>query len=153
MRVLFLDIDGVLNNSSFRSEFGDFDSNKVRLLLKIVKKTSCIIVISSNWKLGPIDSIKDGIRLRKFENSLTENESSLIIDSIIGITDDIDMYDRAVEIHAWLTNAEDEGMVIDSWCAIDDLPLNLIDAHFVQTNDDIGLTESLADIVIQNLIR
>jgi hypothetical protein len=146
MKILFLDIDGVLNNSSFRGEFGDFDPSKVRLLLDIIVKTNCNIVISSSWKIGPMDNIINGIKI-------SLKESSLIVNSIIGATKDIDMYDRAVEIKLWISDAENDGMIIDKWCAVDDLPLNLSDDHFVQTNDDIGLTEYLTDIIIDKLME
>lgn len=56
MKLLFLDIDGVLNN--YRSDLvlgydktvDNLDPIAVMLIQKIVKETDCIICLSSNWR-------------------------------------------------------------------------------------------------------
>jgi hypothetical protein len=56
MKLLFLDIDGVLNN--YRSElvFGreksvdTLDPVALKLVQKVVKETGCVICLSSNWR-------------------------------------------------------------------------------------------------------
>lgn len=47
MRVIFLDIDGVLNNQQSPYQI---DEKRVKRLAKIVHKTNAKIVISSNWR-------------------------------------------------------------------------------------------------------
>ena len=61
-KVLFLDVDGVLNSETyFQSDYckkrnraderlSMFDDRKVKLLSKIQKATNCTIVMSSTWK-------------------------------------------------------------------------------------------------------
>jgi hypothetical protein len=56
-KLLFLDIDGVLNYSSYfkADEFKEnkkklYDSKKLDLLKEIVDKTNCTIVMSSSWR-------------------------------------------------------------------------------------------------------
>lgn len=61
-KVLFLDIDGVLNSETyFQSDYckkrnraderlSMFDDRKVKLLSKTQKSTNCTIVMSSTWK-------------------------------------------------------------------------------------------------------
>jgi len=50
VKVLFLDIDGVVNNEHTRKKFGDFitlDPARVALVQRIVRNTGCEIVLSS----------------------------------------------------------------------------------------------------------
>jgi len=54
VKVLFLDIDGVVNNEHTRKKFGDFitlDPARVALVQRIVRNTGCEIVLSSSWRL------------------------------------------------------------------------------------------------------
>lgn len=59
-RVLFLDIDGVLNSEAWYrarpdgpwSESREFDPEAVWILHAIVAMTGCEIVISSSWRIG-----------------------------------------------------------------------------------------------------
>lgn len=54
--VLFLDVDGVLNDEpylrsrSWRGAYGMIDRAKVDLLNGIVERTGCLIVLSSAWR-------------------------------------------------------------------------------------------------------
>ena len=53
MKVIFLDIDGVLNTPSSESRCGEYigiDDEKVKKLKKIVEKTKAEIVLISTWK-------------------------------------------------------------------------------------------------------
>ena len=55
MRIIFLDIDGVLNCSDSKSRCGSFigiDNKKVKLLKQIVYETEAKIVLSSSWRTG-----------------------------------------------------------------------------------------------------
>lgn len=53
MKVVFLDIDGVLNTPSSKSRCGEYigiDDDKVKRLADIVKRTNAQIVLISTWK-------------------------------------------------------------------------------------------------------
>lgn len=57
MKVLFLDIDGVLNSSAWAERHGDgwnrrFDPLAVERLERILRETGCAIVVSSSWRVG-----------------------------------------------------------------------------------------------------
>ena len=54
-KIIFLDIDGVLNSESyFKNKIaGVIDPECVRRLNRIIKETDADIVISSSWKLSP----------------------------------------------------------------------------------------------------
>ena len=54
MKVLFLDIDGVVNNKRTEKSFGGFmaiDPAMAALVQRIVRNTGCEIVLSSSWRL------------------------------------------------------------------------------------------------------
>ena len=56
MKIIFLDIDGVLNSAAYRSQLGMryfseiIDRRKMPLLQKIVKETDAQIVLTSTWR-------------------------------------------------------------------------------------------------------
>ena len=55
MKIIILDIDGVLNCSESKSRCGSFigiDNKKVKLLSQIVYETGAKIVLSSSWRVG-----------------------------------------------------------------------------------------------------
>lgn len=57
MRVIFLDIDGVLNSREFfrnrplTQELNEIDEEKVKLLQQIVQATNAKIVLTSTWRI------------------------------------------------------------------------------------------------------
>ena len=62
MKVIFLDIDGVLNCKNSKSRCGYFlgiDNNKVKRLQKIIEATGSKIVLCSSWKGGWSKDHKD----------------------------------------------------------------------------------------------
>lgn len=58
MKVIFLDVDGVLNsrdwlvNNRVRTE-NSVNQEKVKLLMEIVQKTNAEVVLSSTWRYIP----------------------------------------------------------------------------------------------------
>lgn len=51
MKIIFLDVDGVLTYSAYRNkDTSDIDIEKVKLLKKICDETDARVVISSSWK-------------------------------------------------------------------------------------------------------
>lgn len=57
VKVLFLDIDGVLNSRAWAEKRGPegfriFDPEAVAQLRRIVQQTGCQIVVSSSWRVG-----------------------------------------------------------------------------------------------------
>ncbi len=62
MKIVFLDIDGVLNNTKILKQrldarstlrFGPFDPESVRCLNELVDRADAQIVLSSSWRNGP----------------------------------------------------------------------------------------------------
>ena len=150
-KVLFLDIDGVLNsnfwNDSHQREISDgtlVDAEKVKLLSMLVKNTNAKIVLHSGWKYWFDQDLKP---LRsEAENLITLFEGEELF--LQGVTPDHATEEvrrskkfslvKAGEILAWLAEHGD----VERWVVIDDLDLHNaeIEAHQVKTDPNVGLT-------------
>jgi hypothetical protein len=150
MKVIFLDVDGVLINDIFDG----ISIEAVDVLASVLQITDASIVVSSSLKsdIGPDSNfIKDLF-------SASEESAKIIYKAIVGITptfscsfdnivvDDINYVGRSGEIMSWIENNE-----CDNWVAIDDLSLNLPTNHFVKTNARIGLTSDVGEELIEKL--
>ncbi len=151
MKVIFLDIDGVLNsnfwNDTHQREISDgtlVDEEKVKLLASLVKRTSAKIILHSGWrfwfdaKLQPLRAeaerlvellAKEGLSLDGLTPDLTTEE--------IRRTKKFSLV-KADEILAWL-KLHDE---VEGWVVLDDLDLHKcqVELHQVKTDQRIGLT-------------
>ena len=86
MRVIFLDIDGVLTTYSYHNpDTNNINPDKVQILSQIVKRTGAKIVLTSTWKMGyDKDSGKKEDYYKVLENILAQYGLE-----IFDITDDI----------------------------------------------------------------
>lgn len=52
MKVIFLDVDGVLNSNQRRLEIGgeSLEEEKVKLLSMIIRRTGAVVVLHSGWR-------------------------------------------------------------------------------------------------------
>jgi len=115
MKVVFLDIDGVLNSYQYLSRtsmedagiYNELDPQKVNLLQKLVVQTGASIVLSSSWR----ESFENMKPLDFFARNLLEalSEHRLSISSMTPLLSG----KRDEEIRQWLTcNTEVERFVI-----------------------------------------
>lgn len=143
MKVIFLDVDGVLNYRGCKARCKGFlgvEPEKVVLLKQIVDATDAKIVLSSTWRLGYNKDQKGyhGFR-RHLEKRL--NEYGL---SVYDVTEDISAYKRGAEIRLWLAQ---HGKEVKRWVVLDDeyfgdFTEHKIKSHLVQTDMYAdGLTE------------
>ncbi|MBO5287071.1 MAG: hypothetical protein J6B34_02995 [Clostridia bacterium] len=112
MKVIFLDIDGVLNSRRYDltrgGDDGNIDKTRLPLLKEIVDKTGAKIVLSTTWRTN----------WDKDESKLTEKGKELrstLLEyglEIYDKTPDIDLNERPKEIMAWLEKNEVDGFVI-----------------------------------------
>lgn len=155
MKVLFLDVDGVLNSNAYRA----YDDATKRLgmapehvaeLHRIVVATGCKIVVSSMWRLGGI-----GPGSRFWEAMSAASPNSTILDAMIGSTPcKMSNYWRRNEILWWLRdNPEPERFAI-----LDDEPAFILSGpddpfapNLFATDHYTGLTPEIADRVIAYL--
>lgn len=154
MKIIFLDIDGVLNNHKYLTinrfikdeECNDIDESKVLLLKSIVKKTNAKLVLSSSWK-------------RMFDEQLSpRTESAAKIINILS-KNGLFLLDKTAdlnkkkgdEIRKWLAEHQDS---VDRFVILDD-DLNSnwgeLTPYLIKTSYYIGLTEVLVNCAVQKL--
>ena len=129
-RVIFLDVDGVLNsnvwNDSHQREISDgtlVDREKIKLLSMLVKRTNAIIVLHSGWKYWFDQDLKP---LRHEAENLAklfgQEELSIVDKTPDHSTEEIQRNRKfslvkASEIMAWLAEHKD----VVKWIVIDDV--------------------------------
>ena len=147
MKVIFLDIDGVLNSEDFLKNNPNqaIDKSSVSILKNIVDKTGADIIMSSGWRLWFDDNMmpEDGYSqclydiLCEFKIGLSGKTPDFSTEEIR--TKKTFSHVKAKEIIAWLNEHE----IVDKYVVIDDLDLNNeeIKAHLIRTNGQVGITE------------
>lgn len=131
MKVLFLDIDGVLNTASFLRAHGDFclaiDPEKFQLIKEIVESTGAFIVLTSSWR-EHWEKEEEKCDASGLEiNRIFHRHGLSIFDKteFLGTS-------REEEIEAWLSLHPE----VKSFVAIDDMVLDseVLRGHFVKTS-------------------
>lgn len=152
MKVLFLDIDGVLNNDETTdktpSGFTGVDMILVQRLQHLIEATSAKIVLSSTWKE---EWNKDKHLCHPDGQYLSEKlkDCGLIIED--KISDGV-LSHRGLQIKEYL----DKHKHITSYAIVDDFNFDFADVsdlkrHFIQTNKSIGLTDEDVNCLISIL--
>jgi hypothetical protein len=145
MRIIFLDIDGVLNSSKFIKRLGkswtgaQIDPEAVSILNEIIRETEAKIVISSSWRIV--------FSLERINSILNDNG---FVGEIIGETPRVDWepYSRGNEIQMWLDSNPD----IESFVIIDDYSdMGELIKFLVQTKTDDGLLKKHIPLIIKLL--
>jgi len=159
MKIIFLDIDGVLNSvesmqkNHGKIKFSDIpDKKHIDCLNHIIEKTNAKVVISSTWRTG-ISSIY----MWRFLSVLGFNGD------IIGSTPKLDSY-RGTEIMCWLKEHESKLVKYadSSWCTWkepvesfvildDDSDMESLLPYLVKTSNRYGLTMVEAEKAIEIL--
>ena len=142
MKVIFLDVDGVLNCIHSKSRCGGFvgiDNDKVKRLRKIVEATSAKIVLSSSWKNGWEKRYKeDQDELANYLDRKLKREGLRIIDKT---TESNSSYRGEGIIH-WVGEHD-----VDTFIMLDDeefdyvtcgISSRLVKTSFYDFYDDIG---------------
>ncbi len=161
MKVIFLDIDGVLNAED---DFGENKPNphfsyhrgisneKLYRLKEIVEQTSAKIVLVSSWKVGYEKYLKDneneiGLYLiSKFkEVGLQIFETTLKYDTDKGES-------RGIEVALYLIDHKEitNYIVLDDDERIDYEKFNVL-PHLIKTSPETGLTDTIKDKAIKEL--
>lgn len=152
-KILFLDIDGVLNG---HDDLGAYSINPkcVDQLNYILMCTEAKVVLSSSWRHLIISG---EMTLRGFE-VLLRSHGVQLSDGLLGHTRSefrtlyeasLDGDSRDREILDWLK--ENRGNELILYVALDDMPLPLLGPRHVQTDPYIGLTEEDASKAIELL--
>jgi len=136
MKVLFLDIDGVLNTTSTELPIWGYEQELVDNLNYVIKKTGAKIVLSSTWRI-----------IEEARNFIT-NEMG--IDFMDVTPTKFSSCIRGHEIQLWLDNNPEitNFVIVD-----DDNDMGKLLPYLVKTDDDYGLTKSIANKIIKKLNR
>lgn len=135
MKVIFLDVDGVLNTYEYlnrgdeaeKKVYGEIDIRKVRLLAEIVRETGAEIVLSSTWRADFDDQMQP-----LYEN--VEMFLKAFSDcglTILDKTKDLDG-ERSEEVKEWLSRHPET----DSCIILDDYPYKWMELsdRWIQTD-------------------
>ncbi len=153
INVIFLDIDGVVNifdaeenHKTYRDEFGHlFKKECVQHLRNIIEKTGAKIVISSIWRLGGLQEMKDMWKKRDLPGE------------VIGITprffvkegDELHSCPRGFEIKEWFNKAKliNKDLKVDNYVILDDDCDMLYEQrnNFVKCDNSVGINQNVED--------
>ena len=167
-KVIFLDIDGVLNTKYWYSQkdrnapqdqYGyAFDPTSVANLAQIIEKTGAEIVISSSWKELGLSELRNMWKERKLPGNIIDVTPDYMTDEMLLNADlndtDIDhLYIRGCEIKGWL---ELHGADVSHYVIIDDMDDVVPEqqSHLVQTDPNIGISDwdaIMAIMILNNL--
>lgn len=153
MKVIFLDVDGVLNYGRNELFLGKcVFSEHIALLKQIVDSTNAKIVLSSSWRRGwylqQHDPTNRNIAVQDFQ--MLKYQLSMFGIALLDYTAEFNH--RGKEISHWLNQHSDNG--IDSYVILDDMneeALRPHTKHLVQTNPATGLTPDNVQKAIQIL--
>ena len=127
MKVIFLDIDGVIATDDGKTDFDRLQSSAIRKLNRLIDDTHAQIVISSTWrKYYSLLQLIKMLRLKGFNHSRNIIGSTPVLKGFNNGT----YIERGEEIAKWLELTPVEQYVILD----DDIVLNH-DDHFVQVID------------------
>lgn len=138
MKILFLDVDGVLNMHSSGGLYA-LNRKRLKLLEQIVNETGCEIVVSSTWRKLPHTRKKlifvlsyRGIKILDWTTTNYFKERQI----------------RGDEIQLWLDNH-----TVSRYCIVDD-DSDMLESqkpYFVKTDGNKGLTEETVGSIIKIL--
>jgi len=140
MKIIFLDVDGVLNTRN-----GSLDADKLDLLQTVIRDTGAQVVISSTWRhhehmmarLRP-ELEKRGIIIA----GQTPNSSYRDPGEIFWVAST-----RGTEVTSWLK----EHPEVKRFVILDDSDFTAMKGWLVKTETHIGLTPAIAAEVVRRL--
>lgn len=162
-KVIFLDIDGVINTKDWHSrmtkdtpkdEYGyAFDPVAVANLAHILDETDADIVISSSWKFYGVPKLRKMWEIRNLPGTILDITPNTVSDEML-LNANLDEMELGVcrgnEIKEWLSKHKGE---VSNYVIIDDFDdlLPEQEEHTVLTDSLIGITEFDAEKAIMIL--
>lgn len=152
MKIIFLDIDGVLNshNSGIKNAGSliVFSAEAVDTLNSVINDTGAVIVVSSSWRCSYIQEGMQELLTSKGINC-----------KVVGMTPDLTTQDSATNLHiavprgeeilAWLRQTKE---YVESICIIDDGDdMQSLRNKLVQTTWDSGLLRAHTNKIKEKL--
>lgn len=140
MRVLFLDVDGVLNRTGFRPRESLglrswIEPELAQRLSDVIRTIGAEVVLASDWRRG-----------RELPQLREELHAAGVVASLIGVTPEINGQPRWREIEAWMTEHDlrpEAAVIVD-----DGYDMGALVARFVRASPLTGLDEDVAAAVV-----
>ena len=170
MKILFLDIDGVLNTGQYNkymiennlNDFDEngsiFDPNAVDNLRLIIDCTNADVIISSTWRYDGLDKMQKLWKDRNMPGKIVGITPHLIITSFEEVDSKeiwqkLPIGSRGIEIDEWLRLNTNEMLEPYTYVIVDDEDDFLLHqaSHVVLTNSNFGLTKIKANEIISKL--
>ena len=148
MKIIFLDIDGVLNSRQYDAERGtaegNIDVSRLLLLKQLVDQTEAKIVLTSSWRRhwDPVGECTDEIG-KELEDTFGRFGINLY-----DKTPELDN-DRAKEISKWLAMNRD----VDAFVIIDDIKFGWYELAPFVVNTDYHIGRGLEKRHIEKAIK
>lgn len=137
MKIIFLDIDGVLNSVRYDRQRtidqGNIDETRLQLIKKLVDATEARIVLTSSWRKHWEKDISKRDAIGRDINEVFAKYHLTIYDK----TECLPNNDRAEEIRKWLKLQGN----IEAFVIFDDIAFgwgNDLQEHLIKTNPRIG---------------
>ena len=132
MKVIFLDVDGVLNSAQDGYSIRLKTDSHLKLLQYIVKETGAKIVLSSSWRIGFTPASKN--LLARFKEYGLE---------LMDCTPELSSACRGDEIRKWLNDTD---YTVENFVILDDEAnmAEFVETNLVQTDTNVGLQEKEA---------
>ena len=129
MKVIFLDVDGVLNSAQDGYSIRLSTDSHLRLLQRITKETGAKIVLSSSWWIGFTTASKN--LLARFKEYGLE---------LMDCTPELSSACRGDEIRKWLNDTD---YTVENFVILDDEAnmAEFAETNLVQTDTNVGLQE------------
>mmetsp|Transcript_60493 Transcript_60493/g.112313 ORF Transcript_60493/g.112313 Transcript_60493/m.112313 type:complete len:240 (+) Transcript_60493:104-823(+) len=140
MRLIFLDVDGVLNSDEDYYTPHYLDVAAMQRLARLLERVGNVfIVLSTTWRLN--DVLKGKLMRSLANNGIPHSK-------IVGQTPNINQHNRTLEIKSWMQR--NSVASLKAWVALDDMDLFAQDAmfmagHFVHIDPHEGLQDHHAD--------
>ncbi len=160
MKIIFLDFDGVMNTGQWYRQLDEnaksdayatvFDPNAVANLAKIIEATGADIVISSSWKAMGLTTMREMWKERRLPGRVI-GITPTYIDNEMLLNADLSNMDfhhgRGEEIKGWLLL---HGKEVSHYVIFDDIDdvLPEQEAHLIQTDPEVGISEKDTDVAI-----
>jgi len=148
MKIIFLDVDGVLNAHLSSDAPPHTDEEKIALLADIIHSTDAKLVIHSGWRFWLDEQMRPTTEEMRLLLESLERYHITVYDKTPDFADEEIMRTKyfslvkAKEILAWLNEHDN----VENYVVLEDLELydDAIKAHQVQTQSQIGLTREKA---------
>ena len=153
IKVLFLDIDGVVNCSTTKERFGGYigvEQEKISLIKQIIDATDTKIVLTSTWRLEFLWH-KQGKTVRLDTYNYLVGEFAKQGLEFFDMTPSHSDSWRGREIQDWLDNTEEE---VEAYAILDDDSYDIAKehrGHVVQTSWQTGLKTNALRYVLDIL--